>query len=98
MRRTKINSKENQNESIQKERVVCEISVHPIQASIIKKLQTGDLDFKKYSLRSVAKTIGIEGASPQKIKHHLEQLVTWGIIHKMYGEYVYIKPESNGNQ
>ena len=59
-------------------------AMHPIQGKLLDIL-----DGKEYSdstLRSLGKEIG-EGNSPQKIKHHLNQLVKYGYLNIISGKY-----------
>ncbi|MBI2436574.1 MAG: hypothetical protein HYV41_02410 [Candidatus Magasanikbacteria bacterium] len=51
--------------------------MHEIQDNILKLLDTTDLSC--LSLRQIAEKIGVIG-SPQKIKHHLDQLAKKGFI------------------
>lgn len=74
-----------------RETITTKISVHYVQARIVQGLEKGEIDLSKDSLREIAEKIGKKGDSPQKIKHHLEQLVKLGVIQKMYGEYVFLK-------
>lgn len=43
------------------------------------------------SLREIAKVIGYANASPQKIKHHLQTMVTMGSVDYIGGQYVFPK-------
>ena len=77
---------------LKKEFLQVKILVHPFQAAIVKALESGKIDLKLDTLRGIASKIGLdEGTSPQLIKHHLESLVKYGIVQKIYGEYVYYK-------
>lgn len=74
-----------------KKRIAAIISIHYIQADIITALQVDRIDFKKHSLREIATIIKAKECSPQKIKHHLEQLVKLGAIQIINAEYFYDK-------
>lgn len=80
---------------VKKEFLTVKILVHPFQAAIVRGLESGKIDLAKDTLREIAVKIGNSSEdSPQIIKHHLDALVKWGIIQKMYGEYVYLKINS----
>ncbi|WKZ29693.1 MAG: S24 family peptidase [Candidatus Dojkabacteria bacterium] len=52
------------------------MEIHPLQAKILKISQTQDVD--DISLRMLSRLIGSD--SPQKTKHHLEQLKKHGLL------------------
>jgi len=52
--------------------------MHPIQAALLELSQNSNL--ADMSLREMAKALGMENESPQKIKHHLVQLQKKGFI------------------
>jgi len=72
-----------------KKSVTVKISVHWIQADIIEGLKSGDINLSKHSLREIAEIIKEPTMAPQKIKHHLYQLVKLGILHIIDGQYKY---------
>ncbi len=80
---------------MRKEFVIARISVHYIQARILDGLKCGKIHFGKDSLRGIASKVGIE-ASPQKVKHHLEQLLKLGAIDKVGGEYRFAALDGQG--
>lgn len=71
---------------MKKEFIEVKILVHPIQKRIVEGLESGVIDLENDTLREIAKKIEWK-ESPQQIKHHLEQLVKLGVIHKIYGQY-----------
>lgn len=77
--------------SEKKKRVLCTISVHWVQADIISGLQSGKINLSKHTLRDIAEIIKVPDTSPQKIKHHLFQLVKLGVIQIINAEYSYVK-------
>jgi repressor LexA len=52
--------------------------MHPIQESLLDLSRRRNL--AKLSLRQIAEEIGLSGESPQKIKHHLQQLEKRGFL------------------
>ena len=76
--------------SKEKRTVYLKVSVHKIKADIMDAVINKKIDLSKDSLRSIADKIGLSNDSPQKIKHHLEALVTMGTLDKSGGEYKYI--------
>ncbi len=74
---------------MKKERITTTIWVHPIQAQLMRMIESGDLNPADYTLREIAKVIGTD-ESPQKIKHHLEQLVKLGALQKIHGQYAHL--------
>lgn len=64
------------------------VAVHPIKA---KLWQARDRITPDMSLRQIANVIGIPAASPQKIKHHLQTMVTMGAIDFIGGQYRFPK-------
>ncbi len=68
------------------------ILVHPYKKLIVDGLESGKISFEDDTLRGIGKKIGLKQSSTaQIVKHHLEQLVGYGIIQKIYGNYVYYK-------
>lgn len=64
------------------------VAVHPIKAAMWRhRAQIGP----GMSLREIAKVIGYANASPQKIKHHLQTMVTMGSVDYIGGRYVFPK-------
>lgn len=64
------------------------IAAHPIQRRILEWVNncpTGYCSLSKISLREIAKIVG--ETSPQKIKHHLNQMVKWGFLDVIDGSY-----------
>lgn len=60
------------------------IAAHPIQRALLEQVSGKGID--ELSLRAVAKQIGAD-ASPQKIKHHLGQMVKYGFLDVIGGKY-----------
>ena len=52
--------------------------IHPIQEKLLELSKTKNL--AQLSLRQMASSIGLDDASPQKIKHHLTQLEKKGFV------------------
>ena len=63
------------------------IAAHPIQQAIMALVQDRDADLNHASLRQIAAKIGHKGASPQKIKHHIGQMVKYGFLDIIGGQY-----------
>jgi hypothetical protein len=64
------------------------VAVHPLKAVMWQhraKIKP------EMSLRQIAKVIGFPSATPQKIKHHLQAMVTMGAIDYIGGQYVFPK-------
>ena len=64
------------------------VAVHPIKAAMWRhraQIKPG------MSLREIGKVIGYASASPQKIKHHLQAMVTMGSVDYIGGQYVFPK-------
>ncbi len=59
--------------------------MHELQKKIIK-LSNGE-DISMMTLRDISDAIGLEKASPQKVKHHLQQLVKRGLFKNKEGKY-----------
>lgn len=62
------------------------VAVHPIKAALWRnrsKIKPG------MSLREIGKFVGV--TSPQKIKHHLQTMVTMGSIDYIGGQYMFPK-------
>ena len=71
-------------------KIICiPVSIHWVKADIMYALRTGLIDFKKDSLRSIAKKIGVRNDCAQIVKHHLEGLVNLGSIDKKHGMYFF---------
>ena len=62
------------------------IACHPLQAAIIELVINKDID--GLTLRAIGDKIGIKSNSPQKVKHHLTQLVKYGFLDIVGGKYV----------
>jgi len=60
------------------------IAAHPIQRALLEEVAGKGVD--DLSLREMAKRIGVD-ASPQKIKHHLGQMVKYGFLDIVGGKY-----------
>lgn len=60
------------------------IAAHPIQRALLGEVAGKGID--DLSLREMAKRIGFD-ASPQKIKHHLGQMVKYGFLDIVGGKY-----------
>jgi hypothetical protein len=60
------------------------IAAHPIQRALLEQVAGKGID--DLSLRDIAKRIGAD-ASPQKIKHHLGQMVKYGLLDIIDGKY-----------
>jgi predicted transcriptional regulator len=60
------------------------IAAHPIQRALLSEVAGKGVD--DLSLREMAKRIGSD-ASPQKIKHHLGQMVKYGFLDIIGGRY-----------
>lgn len=61
------------------------IAAHPIQAAILQLAANGTLD--GLSLRAIGDRIGLKGAAPQQVKHHLTQMVRYGFLDVIGGKY-----------
>ncbi len=61
------------------------IAAHPIQQAILEVAAGKTLD--TLSLREVAKAAGCPRASPQKIKHHIGQMIKYGFLDIVGGKY-----------
>jgi hypothetical protein len=65
------------------------IAVHPVQKKLFEFFANNEVGYdNQVSLRKMASEIGMPGESPQKIKHHLLQLVRYGYINIIDGKYV----------
>ncbi len=60
------------------------IAAHPIQRALLQEVAGKGID--DLSLRDIGKRIGLN-ASPQKIKHHLSQMVKYGYLDIIAGQY-----------
>ena len=78
---------------MKKEIVITTIALPVYQATMVRLLQSGKIDFKKDSLRDIAKKCGDKKSQPQIAKHHIHQLLKLGVIQFIRGEYVYLKDE-----
>jgi predicted ArsR family transcriptional regulator len=61
------------------------IAAHPVQARIVEVVANRGID--DLTLRALGQAIGIASASPQQIKHHLQQLVRYGFLDIVSGKY-----------
>lgn len=61
------------------------IAAHPIQQRIMDLVQGKGMD--DLSLRAIAAAIGDPKMAPQKIKHHIGQLVKYGFLDIVGGKY-----------
>jgi hypothetical protein len=62
------------------------IAAHPIQQAILDVAAGKGID--ELSLRDVARAAGLPtGTSPQKMKHHLSQMVKYGFLDIVGGTY-----------
>ena len=61
------------------------VLVHPIQEAIIKL--SDDKKLENMTLREIGEIVGAKN-SPQKVKHHLNQLVKMGVFDYIAGKYV----------
>ncbi len=61
------------------------IAAHPIQQAIVNLAASGKMD--GLSLRDIATAIGLETASPQQVKHHLQQMLKHGYLDLVGGNY-----------
>lgn len=76
---------------MKKEFLDVQILVHPYQSAIVKQLRAGKINLQQDTLREIGTKIGLKNKSTaQIIKHHLEILVKYGIVQKIYGEYIFL--------
>jgi len=61
------------------------VRLHPIQEKIFNLIENEELDTDKITLRKIGEHIGTK--SPQKVKHHLNQLVRYGYLNIINGKY-----------
>jgi len=61
------------------------IAAHPIQRQILQMVAEGKV--KGMVLRDIAKVVGIKTNHPQQVKHHLNQMVKYGYLDIIGGEY-----------
>ncbi len=61
------------------------IATHPIQQAIVNLAASGQMD--GLSLRDIAAAIGLKTASPQQVKHHLQQMLKHGYLDLVGGKY-----------
>lgn len=71
-----------------KETVVIPITMHKIQADIMRGVIGKTVDLSKDTLREIGNKIGTHEA-PQQIKHHLETLVKMGALDIRQGNYFF---------
>ena len=64
---------------------IMKIAAHPVQQAILEIVLKEDIGFNELSLRDIAKKVGEK--SPQKIKHHLTQMVKYGYLDIIGGRY-----------
>lgn len=60
------------------------VAVHPTQMRILELVAGTGVD--EMTLREIGELIGV-GATPQKVKHHLIQLVRYGFLDIVAGKY-----------
>lgn len=60
------------------------IAAHPVQVAIVELVAGRGID--DLTLRAIGKHVGA-GASPQQVKHHLQQLVRYGFLDIVGGKY-----------
>ena len=78
---------------MQKIPVTIDIVLHPTQTQIIQAMREGE-ELEWHTLRSLAERIRDktnlrqEPESPQRIKHHLQQLVKLGVVNIIDGKYI----------
>lgn len=70
------------------EYITIKIPVHRIQAKLVKEIQKNNSFLAENTLRDVAVLLKEKDCSPQKIKHHISQLVKLGQIDLIGGQYV----------
>jgi hypothetical protein len=63
------------------------VAVHPIQAELWKHGLAGNIK-PDMSLREIGELLGLKD-EPQKIKHHLQRMVSMGSIDYIGGKYVF---------
>jgi DNA-binding IclR family transcriptional regulator len=66
------------------------IAAHPIQVKLAQLVAGHGIDndgIDGMTLREMAKRIGMPNESPQKIRHHLGQLVKYGFMDIVGGKY-----------
>jgi hypothetical protein len=59
------------------------VAAHPIQQALLE--EAAGKGIEDLSLREIGKKIGV--GSPQKIKHHLQQMVKYGFLDIVEGKY-----------
>lgn len=73
-----------------KKSVLIPVSVHWIKYEIIEGLKNNRINLSSDSYRGIAEIIGIpkkDKGAAQKIKHHLDALVSMGTLDKINGKY-----------
>lgn len=60
------------------------IAAHPVQVKIVELVADRGID--DLTLRAIGARVGA-GASPQQVKHHLQQLVRYGFLDIVGGKY-----------
>lgn len=75
---------------MKKERVNVNVLLHPAQVKIIKLIKNKKINLATETLRSIGLKIDLP-ESPQQVKHHLQRLVTLGILNIVNGNYKYNK-------
>lgn len=73
----------------QKVKITIPIYVHRIQAALYTAIVNNSIDPEMDSLRKMAELIDEKKIQPEKIKHHLEQLVKMGALNKRHGGYCF---------
>lgn len=61
------------------------IAAHPLQQAILEMVTGKGVD--QLSLRGIAVAIGLNPPSPQRVKHHLSQMVKYGFLDVVGGKY-----------
>lgn len=62
------------------------IAAHPVQQAILQ-LVANDPNARNFTLREFGECIGLEKHAPQRIKWHLQQMVRYGYLDIIAGEY-----------
>jgi len=68
--------------------ITIRIPVHRIQAKLVKEIKKNNSFLIENTLRDIAVLLKEKDSSPQKIKHHILQLVKLGQIDLIGGQYV----------
>ena len=61
------------------------IAAHPIQQKILEIVAGKGID--DLSLREIGTLVGVKDSTPQKVKHHLGQMVKYGFLDIVGGQY-----------